>query len=152
MLCWWYQNLFGVCFFILFFCFCIFFEGLFFLCVVFVCLVYFFAVSLVVVVFACAVFGFFLCFFGGFRDVSVACCFFYIVFICFRAFFLLFLWRVVFVCFFLVLLCVSLGAVVYLSFQGGLWLLFLRGSLRVVLALLFVNYVAGFLAFCRIYI
>ena len=47
---------------------------------------------------------------------------------------------------------VSLGVVVCLSFRAFLGVLFLRVSLAVVLALLFVNYVAGFLAFCRIYI
>lgn len=136
------------------------------MCVVFVCLVYFFLLFLWLL-FLRVLFSVFLCFFGCFRGVSlgvvvfvcavfVFCCFFgHCCFLyCFHVLsgiFLLFLWRVVFVCVFGGV-GVSLGVVVCLSFRAFLGVLFLRVSLAVVLALLFVNYVAGFLAFCRIYI
>lgn len=127
-------------------------RGCFF-CALFSCvLCIFFAVSLVVVVFACAVFGF-LCFLG-LSAVSLGIVVFFIVFMCFRAFFYCFC-GVLFSCGFVCVFGgagVSLGVVVYLSFRAFLGVLFLRVSLAVVLALLFVNYVAGFLAFCRIYI
>ena len=151
MLCWWCQNLFGVCFLYCFRVFVFFLRGCFFVRCFRVSFVFFFGCFFGCCCFCVCCFRFF-CVFWGFSavssgivvflycfhvlsgvffTVSVACCF------------CVFFWGA-FVCFF--------GGVVYLSFRGGLWLLFLRGSLRVVLALLFVNYVVGFLAFCRIYI
>ena len=140
MLCWWYQNLFGVCLYIVFVflyfflrgcflcCFCCFFGC----CCFCVCCFRFLLFLWGCCFFVCAVFGFF-CVFWGLSAVSSGIVVFYIVFICFRAFFLLFLWRVVFVCFFGVLLCVSLGGGTCLfghfwvcCFCGFLWLLFWR--------------------------
>lgn len=82
MLCWWYQNLFGVCFFGFV---CVFLGGIVF----------------------CALFSCVLCFFGFWVFLWVCCCFcvrgfrffcvfWRVVFVCFRAFF----WRVVFAGFF----------------------------------------------------
>lgn len=131
-------------FYIVFLCL-YFFEGLFFVrCFRVSCV--FFLLFLWLLLFLCVLFSFF--------AVSLGIVVFFIVFMCFRAFFYCFC-GVLFSCGFVCVFGgagVSLGVVVYLSFRAFLGVLFLRVSLAVVLALLFVNYVAGFLAFCRIYI